>query len=168
MARSHSQPKAKGLRISGAADGARKGLKFDAPVDQNLGTLQVAPMVDIVFLLICFFMLAAQLVQGQKDPAVALPRMASPMLDAETPAEVTLNLRADGQVTVDAQVVALRAIPGLLADEMARARDARRPLRVVVRADRRQRFAAMDELLEACRQAGVSQVGLRAVEEGGS
>jgi len=142
-------------------------IQFETATEHETHTLQVAPMVDIVFLLICFFMLASQLVQGQKDPEVLLPEMKNPLSAAEAPAEVTVNLRADGAVTVDGRALATESLTALLAGEADRARRAARPLRVVVRADRRQRFAALDDVLGACRKAGLSQVVFRAQQETG-
>jgi biopolymer transport protein ExbD len=140
-------------------------MQFEKVTEHEPATLQVAPMVDIVMLLICFFMLATTLVQGQKDPAVLLPLMKSPLAASERRAEMTINLRADGVITIDGQPVALESLEGLLSGEARLARDESRPLRVVVRADRRQRFAALDDVLSACRRAGLAQVVFRAQEE---
>jgi biopolymer transport protein ExbD len=143
----------------------KKRMQFEKVTEHEPATLQVAPMVDIVMLLICFFMLATTLVQGQKDPAVLLPLMKSPLAASERRAEMTINLRADGVITIDGQPVALESLEGLLSGEARLARDESRPLRVVVRADRRQRFAALDDVLSACRRAGLAQVVFRAQEE---
>jgi biopolymer transport protein ExbD len=125
--------------------------------------LQVAPLVDIVFLLVGFFMLTSQLIQSQKDPDVQLAAMAAPQAAREAPADVTLNLRADGAVTLDGRRVDPANLDAALASVLARSR-ARGPVRVVVRADRRQTFDALDRVLEACRRAGLGQVVFRAKE----
>jgi biopolymer transport protein ExbD len=142
-----------------------KRIQFEQVTDHETVALQVAPLVDIVLFLICFFMLASEMVGSQKDPAVSLPHMSSPLAASETPAEITLNLRADGAITVDGRAVALASVPGLVAGQAERTRAEGRPLRVVVRADRRQRFAALDDVLTACRKAGMAQVVFRATEE---
>jgi biopolymer transport protein ExbD len=143
----------------------KKSMRFEKATDHDPVSLQVAPMVDIVMLLICFFMLATTLVQGQKDPAVLLPLMKSPLAASERRAEITINLRADGVITIDGRPVALESLQRLLAGEAQLASQESRPLRVVVRADRRQRFAALDDVLGACRRAGLAQVVFRAQEE---
>ncbi len=143
----------------------RKRIQFEQATEHETVALQVAPLVDIVLFLICFFMLASEMVGNQKDPAVRLPHMSSPLAASEAPAEVTVNLRADGAITVDGHVVALSAIPGLVAGQAERARRGDRTLRVVVRADRSLRFAALDNVLSACRKAGLGQVIFRATEE---
>ena len=145
-----------------------KKIQFERVVEHETVALQVAPMVDIVLFLICFFMLASEMVQGQKDPAVELPYMRSPLAAVETRAEIIVNLRPDGAVTVEGERLTPETLAGLLAGESQRAKSRGRPLRVVVRADRRQRFAALDDVLVACRKAGLDQVVFRATEEEGS
>jgi biopolymer transport protein ExbD len=127
--------------------------------------LQVAPMVDIVLLLVCFFMLTSQLVQSHKDPTVMLPWMKNPLSAPETRSELIVNLRADGGITVNGQAVAPASLTGFVGGEFRRAQSEGRPLRVVVRADRRQRFAALDDCLAACRKAGLGQVVFRTQED---
>ena len=137
-----------------------------APADApRRAGLAVAPLVDIVFLLVCFFMLTSQLIQTQKDPAVVLPAMASPDALRELPSEITVNLRADGAVTVGGRQRTVVELSAVLADHLARARADGRAARVVVRADERQTFGRLDEVLDACRSAGLAQVVFRAREE---
>ena len=141
-------------------------IQFAAAAGRPAGTtMQVAPLIDIVFLLICFYLLVAQLISTQKDPTVELPEMASPAARPEDPAEFVINLRHDGTVTVEGRPVELRAVRAMLAEQLARAERTKQPLRVVVRADRRQRFGKLDELLKVCRQAGARQVVYRTVRK---
>ena len=138
---------------------------FSPPRRGRPAALQMAPLIDIVFLLICFYLLVAQLIRTQKDPAVDLPVMVYASSAAEAPAELVVNLRADGSVTVGGRAVADGELPRLIHAELARAVEAGTPLRVVVRADRRQRYGKLDELLRLCKQAGLSKVVFRAREE---
>jgi len=129
--------------------------------------LQMAPLIDIVFLLICFYLLVSQLMTRQKDPQVELPVMANPVTRQERPAEFVINVRADGTVVVDGRATSLAGFRAELARRLERALARDLPLRVVVRADRRGRFAELDEVLQSCRQAGVAKVTLRTQREAG-
>lgn len=131
----------------------------DAPAEQ--AGVQVAPLIDIVFLLICFYLLVAQLITTQKDPSVQLPAMSSPAGRQESPAEFVINVRRDGTVTVGGRAVALGDLRAMLAEQSARALGAGRPLRVVVRADRRGSAGQLDAVLQACREAGLRTVIFR-------
>ena len=137
-------------------------MRFAPSVPQAAPHLQVAPLVDTVFLLVCFFMLTSQLIQTQKDPEVDLPVMISPDARREIPAEVTVNLRLDGVLTVDGRRVPLDGLDGVLAGHLDRGLRGGEPVRVVIRADRRQRFARLDEVLEVCRKIGLREVIFRA------
>jgi biopolymer transport protein ExbD len=137
-------------------------LNFVPPdADQSLG-LQVAPLVDIVFLLICFFTFTSQLIQIQKDASVTLPLMKSPQAEQEVPADFTVNLRPDGALTVDGRPMSPAALGPVLAGHMQQARAAGQRVRVVIRADHRQKFARLDEILEVCRRTGLAEVIFRA------
>jgi biopolymer transport protein ExbD len=126
--------------------------------------LQMAPLIDIVFLLICFYLLVSQLIQHQKDPAVQLPAMAQRTTDVETPAEIVLNLRADDGVTVEGRTIPIDRLAEFLSAQRRGIADESR-LRVVIRADRRQRFGLLAKVQHACRQAGIDRHILRARKE---
>ena len=123
--------------------------------------LQMAPLVDIVFLLICFYLFVAQLISGQKDHTVELPVMISPAARAELPAELVINLREDGTVTVGGRAIALSELPAIVMGGTGGHGKTTGPVRVVVRADRRQPFGNLDEVLAICRQSGVTLVVFR-------
>ena len=123
--------------------------------------LQMAPLIDIVFLRICFYLFVAQLISGQKDRSVELPVMVSPAARAELPAELVVNVREDGVVTVGGRVVALGHLAAILTGESVPGRQRGPAVRVVVRADRRQPFGNLDDVLAVCRECGVTQVVFR-------
>ena len=149
----------------GAASGDELGLDFTAgqtaPVF-SLARIQVTPLIDTVLFLIWFYLLVGQLVFHQKDAAVELPAMASPGAAVEAPAEVMINLRQDGKITISGQEVKPEQLAGLLRAELAKPSAANETLRVVLRADRRQLVAAASEVLQRCREAGLTQVVFRA------
>jgi len=128
---------------------------------EGLG-LQVAPLIDIVFLLISFYLLVSQLVTSQKDASVVLPEMTNPVVQNERPAEFVINLRADGTATIDRRPAALPTVRAMLRAQLDRAAQAQQPLRVVVRADHRGRFGKLDDVLGICKDAGVERIVLRA------
>ncbi|HET6429408.1 MAG TPA: biopolymer transporter ExbD [Phycisphaerae bacterium] len=127
---------------------------------EGLG-LQVAPLIDIVFLLICFYLLVSQLVTSQKDASVELPEMTNPVVRNEGPAEFVINLRADGTATIDRRPAALPAIRAMLRAQLERAAQTRQPLRVAIRADRWGRFGKLDDVLGICRDAGLEWAVVR-------
>src|SRR5690242_12051107 len=79
--------------------------------------IQMAPLIDCVFLLICFYLFVSESVKNQNDPTVNLPHMTSGLAKTEAPAEVVINLRPDGQLRVDAQSITLEELNRFLKDE---------------------------------------------------
>ncbi len=146
------------------------GLDFSAAAEgqsaYSLARIQVAPLIDTVLFLIWFYLIVGQLVMHQKDASVQLPEMASPLSAREEPAEVIVNLRGDGAITIGGQALKPEQLAAVLAGEQAKARRGNQPLRVVLRADRRQQVRAVADILQRCRQAGLSQVVFRAQEVG--
>ena len=80
--------------------------------------------------------------------------------------ELVLNVRLDGSVVVGGRGTSLPALREMLVGELARARQAGRPLRVVVRCDRRGRYGKFDDVLKTCRQAGVRRIVFPTLPEG--
>jgi biopolymer transport protein ExbD len=152
--------------VTGAAPENPTGLDFGAGQHDYEAKLQLAPVVDLVLFLIWFYLMVGQLVMHQKDSTVELPRMDQAAAAQELPAEVVVNLRQDGQVTVSGQGLGSAALEDELRRLRARAQAGGEPLRVVVRADRRQTYARLDEVLRSCRRAGLKQVVFRAAEGG--
>lgn len=137
-------------------------MTFAPPTNSRPPKLAMAPMVDIVLLLICFYLLVAKTTQDQEDPNIELPKIVSEQAFEERPAELIVNVHTDDRVVVNGQALEMDALRTLLAGEQAKAvRDDRQVL-VVVRADKRQRYGLLDEVLKTCREAGMGQVLLRA------
>ena len=141
-------------------------LDFSAAQSDYEAKLQLAPVIDLVLFLIWFYLLVGQLVVSQKDTDVQLPQMNSAAAGQELPAEVVVNLLEDGAVTVSGQDVRGAALEQMLLQELAKARAEGQDIHVVVRADRRQNFSSLDEILRSCRKVGMTTVVFRAVGGG--
>lgn len=140
-------------------------LAFVHPAAEDTPVLRIAPLVDIVLLLICFYLVVSRSIQTHDDPQVQLPHMAKQRTMTTQPAEMVINLRQDGSVIVNARVVDMPALADLLRREQQRATANEQNLDVVIRADQRQRYHRLDDLLDACRRAGLGQVVFRSTEE---
>ena len=64
------------------------------PIDFNM-----TPLIDVVFLLIIFFLVSSHLAQRETQQELALPTAASGRVGEDSPtARVTIHLLADGQL----------------------------------------------------------------------
>ncbi|MES2438111.1 MAG: biopolymer transporter ExbD [Verrucomicrobiota bacterium] len=73
----------------------------DQPVE-----LQIAPMADIGFLLLCFFIVSSKPPRHEADLGMTLPGSVSDEVSVEIPEEVRIAIRADGSVEVNEAVIA--------------------------------------------------------------
>ena len=67
--------------------------------------LSIAPMIDIIFLLLIFFLTTSQLIQANVDLRVELPAMSSAKQATAAGEQLVLNVRANGQVVVSGHPV---------------------------------------------------------------
>jgi len=123
--------------------------------------LQMTALMDVIFLLLCFFVTSSVFSQWETEISIALPTAKSATVPGRMPGEIILNVAKDGAVTVNAQT--------LSSDELSKrlARLARiypgQP--VVIRADRATPYEALVGVIDACRSADVWNFSLATKED---
>jgi biopolymer transport protein ExbD len=122
----------------------------------DLPAINLTPMIDIVFNLIIFFMVSTRFTEIERKVDVAVPQVADAARLPDVPRSQSINVYRDGRITLDNQPVTLST----LADRLAAARRQREDLDVVVRGDGDASFQSVASVLAACRQAGVSEMGV--------
>ena len=142
----------------------KSALSFEPPARASAGGIGVAPLVDIVFLLICFYLFVTQSIQANEDPSIRLPVVTYPALADEQPAELVVNVAADGSISLNNRPVPIEELRALLIGQQRHSTEQGRPLTVAVRIDRRQKYRRLDEVLTACRGAGRDGMLLRVTE----
>lgn len=136
-------------------------MRFTQPPDAG-PAIQLASMVDIVLLLICFYLFVAKSVTEADDLAVSLPVVASEATGVQRPGTMVVNVRADGAVLIDGQPTPRETLAEALAGRLSLSDDNRS---VVVRIDRARPFGDLHWVQEACRAANADVVVLRTVEQ---
>lgn len=143
---------------------AKPALSFEPPTPGARSGIGVAPLVDIVFLLICFYLFVTQSIQAHEDPSIELPVMTNQALAAEVPAELVVNVAADGSIKLNSLPVGLDDLRAILGEQQRLATQRDQTLSVVVRIDRRQPYRRLDQVLEACRRVGMKTPLVRTTE----
>ena len=118
--------------------------------------LDLTPMIDVVFLLIIFFMVATKFSELERDIDLQLPEVApaTPMTSMPTLREV--SIQANGQTQLDGQPVTLNQLTARL-DAAHRECPA---LGVVIRGDAACPFQHVAAALAACKDAHISELGI--------
>ena len=123
---------------------------MEIPVRPRAPGLNLTPLIDIVFLLLVFFVLTTHFVE-EGGVAVRLP---SAEAIAERPEEpVTVTVTREGTVFLGASPVALEELAARLRAEVGGGARA-----VVVRGDREAPLQAAVSVLEAARTAGAARL----------
>ena len=122
----------------------------------DLPVLNLTPMIDVVFLLIIFFMVATKFVEIEHDIDLELPEVAAAAPSTPTPKQRVVSVRADGTVTLDGEAVTLEE----LRDRLARAVAEYPATSVVIRGAAACPFQDVAAALSACKDAHVSELGI--------
>lgn len=123
----------------------------------------VTPLIDVVFLLIIFFLVSSHLAQQETQLELDLPNASSALPETESSAErVTLNVLPDGRLLIGGDPADAEEIAQRLAVERRRVDG---QLEVRIRTDRSAPFGQIEPLLMACVEAHVWNVSFAVVEE---
>ena len=114
--------------------------------------LNITPLVDVVFLLLIFFLLTSTSIQRSMD--VDLPGARSSEIAPRT--AILVSLLADGAIRLDREPVSLETLVERL---KARFAPGEQPT-LTIEADRRASFERFAQVLDTARIAGARQINL--------
>ena len=123
--------------------------------------IEIIPMIDVVFFLLVFFMMASLAMTLSEGLPVSLPHAASGERMKAESASITID--RDGQVFLNRDLVALSALGERVRPLLAKNRD----LSVVINADREVAHARVVDVLDELRGSGVTRIAIAVVPEGG-
>lgn len=112
---------------------------------------QLAPMVDVVFLLLCFFVASQIFAQWETEIDVKLPTARTGKIPRRLPGEIIINVLDDGQVVVNRRVLDQDGLRALL-QNIVRLFPGQP---VLIRADRRTAYEHVIRALDMCRDADI-------------
>ena len=118
---------------------------------QELPAFQFTAMIDVVFLLLCFFITTSVFSQWELEVDVVLPTAQSSKMPDRLPGEVIVNLSRDGQVTINRQNLSREE----LQDRLSRLARFFPGQSVVIRADRQTSYENLVAIIDACRLADI-------------
>ena len=123
--------------------------------------LALTSMLDVIFLLLCFFVTASVFSQWESEISISLPATSSSETPSRLPGEVILNVARDGSVTVNTKKLTLSD----LGERLRKVADFYPGQPVVISADRETSYDSLVKVLDTCRVAGVWNFSLATVEE---
>ena len=116
----------------------------------------ITPLIDVIFLLIIFFLAATHFVRSETTEPVDLPEALRPDEDTdEQPRRLVVTVTADGELHVGGRTVGVEDIERMLHSGLEQHRA---DFEVRIRADRTARYHAVEPILLTCARAGVGRV----------
>ncbi len=122
-------------------------------------SINLTPMIDIVFLLIIFFMVGtkfSELNETERDIAIQVPAVTDAQALTTAPRKRVINVHMDGRIVLDQKPVTIEQ----LQHELATARLQYKKLGVVVRGDESSNYGQIAQVIATCRKADISDLNI--------
>lgn len=116
-------------------------------------SIEMTPMIDMVFLLLIFFLVATTFHQTEREMQIALPFAASAAPISSMLQELIVNVDKDGKIIVGGHAIG----PERLQERVTQAVAANPEQKVTVRGDRSVAYAHIVTVLDICKVAGIQE-----------
>ena len=119
-------------------------------------TVNLTPLIDVLFLLIIFFMVGTKFIETERQIELKLPQVKPGDALTAAPEKKVINVYRDGHITLDGSTVSLDA----LTEQLTAAHAQYRALGVLVRGDGAAAFERVAHVLTACKHAGIADLSI--------
>ena len=116
--------------------------------------IQLAPLVDVLMLLLIFFLLTWNAARNENELDVKVPKATAAKEKAAPPGDVVVNVKTDGTVVVNRRNMTTRELTDLLQSLVKLYPDQA----VVIRGDEAGAYKNVVNVLNTCSEAGVTNV----------
>lgn len=124
--------------------------------------LNLTPMIDIVFLLIIFFMVGAQFSEQERQFELNLPKVSDAPPLSSLPDDIVVNVQKDGKYVVNGSYLNLQE----LAQKLSKAKQNYDEQGVVIRADAAAPHQYFMNVMSACRSSRIQKIAVASQLEG--
>lgn len=115
--------------------------------------IELTPVIDIVFLLLIFFLVATTFQQSEREMQIALPEAESGGPISVSLRELVVNIQADGAIIVSGRNVSVEDLRTIISEAV----DANPEQKVTVRADRDATYNRVVGVLDVCKASGIQE-----------
>ena len=138
-------------------------MNFQKHVEDVKLELQIAPLIDVVFLLLIYFMVTAALVKKEGDISFILPANIATNDIVDIPVEVLIEITSDGAVEVEGMRFSredrnLRELVSQLRGLQAIAKSQQSPFFVNILPNQDSLHFRIIDVMDACAAAGVKSL----------
>ena len=126
-------------------------MKFKTRTKSKAPALALTSMLDVIFLLLCFFITVSVYSQWESEISINLPKAETAEAPERLPGEIIVNISRDGLVTVNGLALKLDE----LQSRLSRIAKFYPGQPVIIRADRETKYDALVKVIDTCRAADV-------------
>lgn len=116
--------------------------------------INVTPLIDVVMVMIVFFLIVGKLASDQRSQ-IELPLAEARQLQSD-PGTLIVNVTADRSIVLQSEALD----PAAFGARLRKARDRRPDLLVQIRADRALAYGDIAPVIVACRESGITRIRL--------
>ena len=120
--------------------------------------MQLAPMIDVVFLLLIFFIVSWNFARFESDQEVEVPDAVTADQRQRKPGEIIINVRNSGDIRIGGETVPQNALERRLSELARKYPD--QP--IILRGHKTVSFEHVMKVLDACKKAGIWNVAFAA------
>lgn len=121
---------------------------------------QIAPMIDVIFLLLCFFIASQIFSQWETEIGIVLPTSTTGDPPDRLPGEIIINIAIDGSVVINNQKFDDNSLKILL----KRVSTLFKGQPVLLRADRLTAYEHIVHVLDLCREADIGNISFATIQ----
>jgi len=129
-------------------------MKFRTRAEPYVLGFQIAPMVDVLLVLLCFFIVTWSFARKENELDVKVPSAQNAKETNPVMNQTVLNVKADGSVVWNQKPIALPALAAKLKDLSGLYPD----YAIIVRGDEQVPFRFIAAVLDTCRAANIWNV----------
>ena len=137
-------------------------MKFKTRNRPKAPALALTSMLDVIFLLLCFFVTVSVFSQWESEISIKLPNAKTAEAPERLPGEIIVNLAIDGTISVNSATMTLEDLGSRLA-KVAKFYPGQP---VIIRADKEVRYEKLVELIDTCRASNIWNFSLATEGEG--
>jgi len=134
-------------------------MKLKLPARED-AAVDMAPMIDLVFLLLIFFMVASVVTELEKVE-VAIPESEYAKVPEDTKNRMMLSVDANNKIYAGTLPVTIEELKALIDDELNNNPE----LKILIRADERVEYKTCKEIMIACGEVGATDLIYATFEE---
>ena len=121
--------------------------------------MMMAPMIDIIFLLLIFFLMTSIFARLENELSITVPTADESQPPRRAPGEIIINLTQDGVIVVNQRRLNMQELEQIL----VKIGNIYKDQSVIIRGDRDALFGRAIAILDACAKAGIWNVSFAAL-----